>query len=351
MSPIIQALIAALLFGASAPLSKLLLGEIDPVPLAAFLYLGSGVGLLGIKLIQNINQQGSKKEAQIEKTDFGWLAGAILAGGVAAPIVLLFSLKNTPAATASLLLNFEGVATTLIAFFAFKEAISRRAWWAIALITLACIFLSINLRAEWGLTLGALGIIAACFLWGLDNNFSRNICAKDPLVIVTIKGLGAGIFSLGLALVIGSKFPAWQIILGALVLGCLCYGVSIVLFIHAMRGLGAARTSVLFSTAPISGIILSIMLFQEYPTWLFMVAIPLMLAGAILLINDQHEHHHIHELVIHEHSHIHDDEHHEHNHKDQDVQKHSHPHKHDELPHAHHHMPDLHHRHIHQSEP
>ena len=145
---IIQALIAALLFGASAPLAKLLLGEVNPIPLAAFLYLGSGIGLLGIKLFQNTHQQALNSEAKVEKSDFGWLAGAILAGGVAAPIALLISLKSTPAATASLLLNFEGVATTLIAFFAFKESISHRAWWAIALITVASIFLSINLNAE-----------------------------------------------------------------------------------------------------------------------------------------------------------------------------------------------------------
>jgi drug/metabolite transporter (DMT)-like permease len=347
---IIQALIAALLFGASAPLAKLLLGEVEPIPLAAFLYLGSGIGLLGIKFFQRINQQGLNSEAQIEKTDLGWLAGAILAGGVAAPIALLFSLKNTPAATASLLLSFEGVATTLIAFFAFKESISRRAWQAIALITTASIILSVNLNAEWGISLSALGIIAACTLWGIDNNFTRNISAKDPLVIVTLKGLGAGSFSLTMALFLGNKFPEWEVILGALILGSLSYGASIVLFIHAMRGLGAARTSALFSTAPIAGIILSVLLFQELPTWLFIVAIPFMFIGAILLINDEHEHHHVHEVVIHEHSHTHDIGHHEHEHEGGYSQKHSHIHEHNGIAHAHQHMPDLHHRHVHSSE-
>jgi len=350
ISSIIQALIAALLFGVSAPLAKLLLGEIEPIPLAAFLYLGSGLGLLGIKLFQHINQQGLDSEAQIKKPDYLWLAGAIFSGGVAAPITLLFSLKNTPAATASLLLCFEGVATTLIAFFAFKESISRRAWWAIALITLASIFLSINLNAEWGFSLGALGIIAACILWGIDNNFTRNISAKDPLIIVTIKGLGAGSFSLGMAMVLGNKFPAWEVVLGALVLGSLSYGVSIVLFIHAMRGLGAARTSALFSTAPIAGIILSLLLFQEFPSWLFLVAIPFMLIGTLFLVNEQHEHQHIHKMIVHEHSHVYNDGHHQHNHEGEFAQKHSHVHQHDELDHAHHHMPDLHHRHIHPPE-
>jgi len=350
ISSIIQASIAALLFGASAPLAKLLLGEVEPIPLAAFLYLGSGLGLLGVKLFQRINKQGLDSEAQIKKPDYLWLAGAIVAGGVAAPITLLISLKNTPAATASLLLCFEGVATTLIAFFAFKESISCRAWWAIALITLASIFLSINQNAEWGFSLGALGIIAACILWGIDNNFTRNISAKDPLTIVTIKGLGAGSFSLGMAMVLGNKLPTWEVILGALVLGSLSYGVSIVLFIHAMRGLGAARTSALFSTAPIAGIILSLLLFQEFPSWFFLVAFPIMLIGTLFLVNEQHEHHHIHEMTVHEHSHIHDDEHHEHNREVEYAQKHSHIHKHDEITHAHHHMPDLHHRHIHAPE-
>lgn len=351
ISSIIQALIAALLFGASAPLAKLLLGGIEPIPLAAFLYIGSGIGLLSIKLFQRINQRGLDNEAQIEKSDFLWLAGAIFAGGVAAPITLLFSLQNTPAATASLLLNFEGVATTLIAFFAFKESISRRAWWAIALITIASIFLSINLNAEWGFSLGAFGIIAACILWGIDNNFTRNISAKDPLAIVTIKGIGAGSFSLGMALVLGNKFPAWEIILGALVLGSLSYGASIVLFVHAMRGLGAARTSALFSTAPIAGIILSLLLFQEFPSWFFLISLPFMFIGTLFLLNERHEHHHIHEMIIHEHSHIHDDGHHEHNHDEGEyAKKHSHVHKHNELTHNHHHMPDLHHRHIHPSE-
>ena len=344
---LVQALVAAFLFGASAPFAKLLLGEIEPIPLAAFLYLGSGLGLLGIKVIQYFNRKGMNSEAQIKLPDYPWLAGAILAGGVAAPIILLISLKNTPASTASLLLSFEGVATTLVAFFAFKEAISRRAWWAISLITLASIFLSINLSSGWGFSPGALGIIAACVLWGVDNNFTRHISAKDPLIIVTIKGLCAGSFSLGLALFLGIKLPGWETVLSAMLLGSLSYGLSIVLFIHAMRGLGAARTSALFGAAPISGMLLSMILFQEMPSWLFLIAIPIMLQGTLLLVNEQHEHHHVHEKTVHEHSHKHDDDHHQHCHDCDEALKHSHPHQHDELAHRHHHLPDLNHRHVH----
>jgi drug/metabolite transporter (DMT)-like permease len=344
---ILEALLAALLFGASAPLAKLLLGEVEPIPLAAFLYLGSGIGLSCIKLFQRITRQGAGREAAIRKPDYLWLAGAILAGGVAAPITLLFSLRNTPAATASLLLCFEGVSTTLIAYFAFKESISQRAWWAIVLITLSSILLSINLKANWGFSLGALGILAACMLWGVDNNFTRNISAKDPLMIVMIKGLGAGSFSLGMAFILGNKIPGAGVILVAMALGCLSYGTSIVLFIHAMRGLGAARTSALFSTAPITGILLSLTLFREIPAWLFLAALPLMVVGTLFLLGEQHEHEHFHEMVIHEHAHVHNDGHHEHVHEGAYPQKHSHMHKHDELTHRHEHMPDLHHRHGH----
>lgn len=346
---VIQTLIAALLFGASAPLAKLFLGEVEPILLAAFLYLGSGIGLAGIKFFQRIGRQGLDSEAKIRKSDYMWLTGAIVAGGIAAPITLLFSLKNTPAATASLLLSFEGVATTLIAFFVFKEAISRRAWWAIALITLASVFLSVNLDAEWGISLGALGIIVACILWGIDNNFTRNISAKDPLTIVTIKGLGAGSFSFGMGMILENKLPAWEVVVGALVLGSLSYGASIVLFIHAMRGIGAARTSALFSSAPLAGTILSLLLYREFPGWMFFIAIPLMVVGTLFLVSEEHEHEHFHEMTIHEHAHVHDDGHHEHVHEGDYSRKHSHIHKHDPLVHTHHHMPDLHHRHTHSS--
>jgi len=345
--PTLQALAAALLFGASAPLAKLLLGEVEPIPLAAFLYLGSGFGVLGVRLARRLRKQTSS-EARVTRSDLGWLAGAILAGGVAAPIVLLFSLRATPAATASLLLNFEGVATTLIAFFAFREAMNRRAWLAVGLITVASILLSLNPDAEWGLSLGALGIAGACALWGIDNNCTRQISAKDPLVIVTIKGLAAGTFSLATALALGNRLPEWPAVAGALVLGSLSYGASIALFIFAMRGLGAARTSMLFSTGPVAGVILSIVLLGELPGWLFAVALPLMVVGTLLLVNEKHEHLHTHETLVHEHAHVHGDEHHAHTHEGGvTVERHSHVHSHAGLTHSHNHMPDLHHRHGH----
>ncbi len=346
----LQALLAALLFGASAPFAKLLLGEIQPVLLAALLYLGSGFGLLLIRLAWRGPADATEREAQLGASDMAWLAGAVAAGGVAAPIVLMFSLRNTPAATASLLLNFESVATTVIALLVFREAISRRAWISIAVITLSSMLLTFDPGARWGFSIGALGILAACTLWGIDNNFTRNICGKDPLTIVTLKGLVAGTFSLFLALALGNHLPSVSVVLRAMLLGCLSYGLSITLFVRAMRGLGAARTSALFGASPLAGVMLSLFLFRALPSGLFWAALALMVVGALLLLGEQHEHAHLHEATVHEHAHSHDDGHHDHVHEREPASVHSHPHSHDELRHDHHHMPDLHHRHAHEPE-
>jgi drug/metabolite transporter (DMT)-like permease len=345
--PALLALAAALLFGASAPLAKVLLGQVQPIPLAALLYLGCGAALLILHLFQRLTGRTQHSEAPLRGKDYGWLAGSILAGGVLAPIILLFSLQTTPAATASLLLNFETVATTLIAGLAFKEAISGRTRLAIGLITLAGILLTIEPQGGWGFSLGALGIMVACALWGLDNNFTRNISAKDPRTITMIKGLGAGGFSVGLAFIWGDQFPPLGSVVGAMILGAFSYGLSIVLFIQAMRGLGAARTSALFGTAPLAGVALSFLIFRGSPAWTFLAAFPLMLVGTIVLIREQHGHFHVHEELVHEHAHSHDDEHHAHRHKGPVPRQHSHEHSHAKLEHQHEHAPDLHHRHAH----
>ena len=350
--PLVQALLAAVLFGASAPFSKLLLGEVQPIPLAALLYLGSGIGMLIYRAIRQANAQTAETEARLNRADIPWLTGAILAGGVAAPIVLLFSLRATPAATASLLLNFEGVATTLIAALAFREAIGRRVWGAIACITLASVLLTWQAGSEWGVSLGALGILCACVLWGLDNNFTRNVSAKDPTAIVTVKGLAAGAFSLGLSVLLGMPLPSIAAVAGGLLLGAVSYGLSIMLFVKAMRSLGSARTSALFGAAPFIGAALSFLLFHDSLSLLALMAMPLMLAGAWLLIGEDHGHTHQHLVIEHEHSHVHDDGHHAHTHEGQrqplaGPQAHSHPHRHAPLYHSHPHAPDIHHRHSH----
>jgi drug/metabolite transporter (DMT)-like permease len=347
MMPFLQAIAAAGLFGISAPIAKLFLGEVEPIILAAFLYLGSGLGLLLLKGWQRLGGTAVPPETPIGKEDIPWLAGAILAGGIAAPIVLLFSLRETAAGTASLLLNFEGVATTLIAALAFKEAVTRRAWIAILVITSATILLSYSPSSSWGFSFGALGILLACVLWGIDNNFTRNISAKDPLTIVILKGLVAGLFSLLLALLLGNKVPGWTTILGAMLLGSLSYGLSITLFIRGMRHLGAARTSALFSTAPIAGVLLSLLLFSEKPGLLFLLALPLMIGGAIFLVNEEHSHYHAHSATFHDHWHRHHENHHTHDHAEGTDQAHAHPHQHEPIAHEHHHLPDITHRHIH----
>jgi drug/metabolite transporter (DMT)-like permease len=264
----------------------------------------------------------------------------------------MISLRHAPAATASLLLNFEGVATTLIAAIVFKEAIGRRAWWAIGLITLASILLSTDFTNQWGFSLSALGILAACVMWGVDNNLTRNISAKDPLVIVTVKGLAAGLVSLIIAVALGNTFPSPGVTLLALLLGSLSYGLSIFLFVYAMRGLGAGRTSALFGTAPLAGILLSFLIFREIPGIFFFIALLVIASGAYILLMEDHDHVHVHENIVHEHRHTHKDGHHEHEHiVESDRQSHSHVHTHDILEHAHDHAPDIHHRHSHATKP
>jgi drug/metabolite transporter (DMT)-like permease len=349
--PAFQALLAAVLFGASAPLSKILLGEAQPVPLAGFLYLGSGIGAFLMLLLQRLRNKGQAVEASLSRSDLPWLGGALLAGGIGAPIILLLGLERTPASTASLLLNFEGVATTLIAVTFFKESIDRRITWAIGLVTLASIVLTWT-GGNWGFTLGALGIIAACFLWGLDNNFTRHISAKNPLVIVGIKGLGAGTFSLVLCMLIRQQLPAANIAVLAMLLGSVSYGFSIQLFIVALRSLGAARTSTLFGVAPFVGVILSLVLLREKPQILFWAALPVMVAGAWLMLTENHTHYHIHEPMVHDHRHSHPDEHHTHDNQEGAPLvngAHTHEHVHERLEHEHAHSPDLHHRHEHES--
>jgi drug/metabolite transporter (DMT)-like permease len=337
---ILQALLAALFFGASTPISKLFLGDVPPVLMAAFLYLGSGIGISFVKLVQRISS--NQTEAGIGSPDVKWLTGAIISGGILAPLILMISLKNTPASTASLLLNFEGVSTTLIALFFFRESISGRALGAVLAITLASIFLSTNLGSGWGISLGASGVLLACVLWGVDNNFTRNISAKDPLTIVAWKGLISGMFSLILGFSLGQKVPAIMTIFSILLLGFLSYGLSTMLFIYSMRGLGAARTSALYGTAPLAGVLFSIVIFKDPITLVFGLAALLMAAGAYLLANEEHAHFHIHMPVVHEHRHRHDDEFHNHG---NGKEIHSHEHAHALTEHEHGHMPDIHHRH------
>lgn len=352
-----KALAAAILFGINAPLSKLLLapsalGEVAPIPMAALLYLGSGLGATALLALQR-RRASDESEARLQRSDWPWLVGALLAGGVAAPIVLMFSLRVTSGATASLLLNFEGVATTLIAVLVFREAIGRRVWCAVGLITAASMVLSWEPSGRFGFSLGALGVLGACVFWGVDNNFTRNISAKNPLTIVAVKGLGAGTFSLVLALLVGQPLPTVGAALGAMVLGSVSYGLSIMFFILTLRDLGAARTSALFGSAPFIGALIAFLVLGEVVRAQFLVALPLMLAGTALLVTEHHAHEHRHSFLVHEHRHRHDDGHHDHEHGSSKAPSgdwHSHPHEHFPQTHEHPHTPDLHHRHEHEDE-
>ncbi|MHB8156704.1 MAG: DMT family transporter [Desulfocucumaceae bacterium] len=345
---ILYAFVAASLFGASAPFAKLLLADIHPVLLASFLYLGSGLGLLLYKIILRPGQKVMNQEAKLSRADLPWLTGAIISGGIAAPIVLLVSLKHTPAATASLILNFEGAATVLIACLVFREAVSRRILLAVSFITMAVILLSVDLSGKWGLSLWALGVSAACVLWGLDNNFTRNISAKDPVSIVIVKGLTSGGLSLVLAFIIGTPFPGLVKLSLSFILGFFCYGVSIVFFILSLRELGAARTSAYFAAAPFIGAALSGMIFRESPNVLFYAALPFIAVGAFLLYTEKHSHLHCHMALEHDHIHSHLDEHHAHGHPEgSSIKAHTHQHQHMPFKHKHPHNPDVHHRHNH----
>lgn len=349
-NPILQALGAAILFGASAPLSKILLQEIEPIMLAGLLYLGSGVSALILRFFRLVSEKEARLEADLSPHDIPWLAGAVIAGGILGPILLMLGLRSTPAATASLLLNLESVATVLIASLVFREAIGRQIWWAILLIALAGVALSMNLTSEWGLSIRALAIIGACFSWGLDNNLTRNVSAKDPLAIVAIKGIAAGSFSLMLGFFVGNSLPSFGTILLAMFVGSLCYGISIALFILAMRNLGTGRTGALFATAPFVGAALSFIFLREQPTFLFFLSLPLMILGVVLMLSESHFHTHTHEVVEHDHSHIHPDLHHQHEHEWETEAEltHAHWHTHRVLVHVHSHAPDLHHRHPHE---
>jgi drug/metabolite transporter (DMT)-like permease len=349
------AIVSALLFGISAPLSKLLLAKVDPIALAGLLYLGAGafLGILALAwraLTPSSNGRASThREAGLERQDLPWLAGAVVAGGVAGPILLLLGLTTTQAASASLLLNFEVVATALIAGALFREAVGGRTWAAVAAVSAGGALLSVDPSAGWGFAPGALLILGACVFWGLDNNLTRQISLRDPKLITTVKGLVAGSFSLGLAVGLGRPLPPYGAALAALAVGAACYGASIALFVRSLRNLGTARTGAVFAAAPFAGAVLSFALFPEAPRVSFYGGAALMVLALVLLLRERHAHRHTHEPVVHTHAHVHD-EHHAHSHAAERAgaaYRHSHAHAHAPSEHSHPHTPDAHHRHSH----
>lgn len=342
---IVYALLAAALFGASTPLSKLLIGDLSPVLLGGLLYLGSGLGLGVARLVRD----RTWKPSGLARAEWPWLLGAVFFGGVVGPVALLFGLSRISGSTASLLLNLEAVLTAVIAWVVFKENADRRVVLGMVAIVAGGVVLAWPSGdagpIEW---LGPLAIAAACVCWAIDNNLTRKVSASDALFIASSKGLIAGTVNVVLALALGVMFPNVATVFSTMLVGLFGYGISLVLFVLALRGLGTARTGAYFSTAPFIGAAIALPLFGETATPQFWLAAALMGWGVWLHLTEHHAHDHTHEPLAHEHGHSHD-EHHQHQHDFawEPGQPHAHWHVHTVVTHKHPHFPDIHHRHVH----
>ena len=339
------ALASAALFGVSTPLAKLLTGTASPPLLAGLLYAASGVGLALVAGIRHVSTQ--RRFARPRVDEWTSLAAAIFFGGVLGPVALMYGLVTSAASTASLLLNLEAVFTALLAWFLFRENFDRRVALGMIAIVGGGILLAWAPGVHAGERTGLLLIVAACFCWALDNNLTRRVSAGDAVTVACLKGLVAGAVNIALGLLLGAKFPGPAAFSATALVGFLGYGVSLVLFVLALRHLGSARTSAYFSVAPFFGAALSFLLTAEPITWQFIVAGVFMAVGVWLHLTERHEHVHVHAAQEHVHSHVHD-EHHRHSHAAWDgVEPHTHRHRHARLVHCHPHYPDLHHRHRH----
>ena len=345
---IAAALAAAALFGVSTPIAKRLVGDIDPLLLAGLLYAGSGTGLGIVVAVRRMLAARSRtKIVSLARADLPWLAAAIAVGGVAGPILLVFGLRAIPASSASLLLNFESALTALVAWFVFREHVAART--AVGMLCIAAGGIALAWPGDALSTqAGALLIIGACACWALDNNLTRKVSAGDALAIACVKGLAAGAVNLLLAAALGAAWPANEAAAAAMLVGFFGYGVSLVLFIVALRGLGAGRTGAYFATAPFIGAAFALVTGTDIVTLPLTVAGGLMGLGVWLHVTERHDHWHQHEALVHEHRHVHD-EHHRHAHDSgwDGSEPHTHRHAHAPLAHAHPHFPDIHHRHGH----
>jgi drug/metabolite transporter (DMT)-like permease len=338
------ALASALLFGASTPFAKLLVETSDPQLLAGLLYLGAGVGLAIVQATRAAVGVRNP-EAPLRRADAPWMIAIIAFGGILGPLFLMLGLARTSASSGSLLLNLEGLATMAIAWVVFRENVDRRLLLGAAAILAGAVALSWrgqNVRVDEG----GLLIAAACLAWGVDNNLTRRLSAADPVVIALIKGVVAGSSNLVMALLLGARLPSTGATGAALVVGFCGVGLSLVLFVLALRHLGSARTGAYFSLAPFLGAVIAIGLLGEPISSQLVVAGLLMAFGVWLHLTERHAHDHTHEATEHEHAHVHDD-HHRHAHEGTVTEPHSHWHRHEPLRHRHAHYPDIHHRHEH----
>ena len=335
------ALGAALLFGAGTPLAKWLLEAVNPWLLAGLLYLGSGVGLTLYRRLKHA------PAVRLPRNEVLWFAGAILAGGIIGPVLLMIGLTSMPASGASLLLNAESVFTALLAWFAFKENFDRRIALGMLAIVAGAVVLSVPGEARIAGLWPSLAVLGACFAWGIDNNLTRKVSLTDATWIASVKGWVSGFINLSLAFSLGAPMPAIPNLAGAMLVGLLAYGVSLVLFVVGLRHLGTARTGAYFSVAPFFGALLALLMGEP-------ITLPLILAGALMALGawlhltERHEHGHTHQGLEHDHEHYHDEHHsHDHEHPVAAGVKHSHRHGHETLTHTHPHFPDAHHRHDH----
>jgi len=344
---VFYALISAALFGVSTPAAKFLIGSIHPVTLAGLLYCGAGIGVAAWRRIVPSIVAGAP-ETGLTRADLPWLATAIAAGGILGPLLLMLGLARMDAATASLLLTLEGAATALMAWFIFNENFDRRIAIGMASLVAGAAILSWSGAPTIDSIVGPIAIAGACVSWGLDNNLTRKVSLADPLQIAMLKGLIAGPFNLVLGLSISHQIPSGSDILLTGVVGFLGYGVSLALFVLALRDLGTARTAAYFSTAPFIGSAVAVIMLGEAITAQLLVAAALMAIGVWLHLTEYHEHEHFHEVLMHTHPHVHDI-HHRHTHKAGDPvgEPHTHSHEHRPMRHTHPHVPDMHHTHRH----
>ncbi|WP_292824889.1 DMT family transporter [Microbacterium sp.] len=336
------ALVAALLFGAGTPIAKLLLSDVSPWMLAGLLYLGSGVGLGIYRVVRR------SARVRLSRRELLPLSGAVLFGGVLGPVLLMFGLVGMPASGASLLLNAEGVATALLAWFVFKENFDRRIALGMAAIVAGAVALSWPGQADFSGLWPSLAILGACLAWGIDNNLTRKVALHDATWLAAVKGLVAGPVNLALAFLLGAALPPLLNVFAAMLTGLFAYGISLVLFIVALRHIGTARAGAYFSIAPFFGALLAIAM-GDAVTIPLIVAGVLMALGVWLHLTERHEHPHTHEPLAHEHWHTHPEEHHDHAHPEPVAPgtRHRHPHVHAVITHTHEHYPDSHHRHSH----
>lgn len=342
-------LAAAILFGISPPLAKLLLVESSPLLIAGLLYLGAGLGLRVFELLSPRQSGNHPREAQIRPSDLWLLAGIVLTGGVLGPVFMLIGLRHLSGVLGSLLLNLEAPFTILLAVVLFGEHLGRRETTGALLIFSAAVVLSYHPEEMRADIPGLLAMVAACFSWAIDNNLTQRLSIRDPIVVTRIKTLTAGTCTLSLALIAGQSLPRTSILLSIPALGAMSYGVSLVLDIYALRLLGAAREAGYFATAPFMGAVAAVPILGERWGPHEFLATALMASGVFLLLREHHSHAHAHRELVHDHTHMHGD-HHQHVHDEGmlPVEPHAHIHRHLPLIHDHPHVPEVHHRHEHE---